>query len=169
MTYYPRINVRNTEGNHENWGKLVKTWATGKNYVRHIITENDPFPTVVESKPEFPRPTTFRDFVAQAQAAGVQLFFDDGDKNPDVTGYEDLKFEMYDVPTGTAYVKLPQNEKILESEDRLRNSSSPYPFIGDFYARIFGTAALPSETSSQVQKAKLHAERVGEYTINTCG
>ncbi|WP_441238932.1 hypothetical protein [Bradyrhizobium sp. 930_D9_N1_4] len=169
MTYYPRINVRNTDGNHERWGKLVKTWATGKNYVRHVITEDRPYPTEVELTPEFPKPTTFRIFVDQARLAGVALFFDDGVKNPDVTGDEDLLFAMYDVPPGTAYVKLPQNEKILESEDRLRSSSLPYPFLADFYERIHGTAALPSKTSSQSQKAILHAERVGEYTINTCG
>jgi len=165
---YPRINVRNIPGNHENWGKLVKTWSTGRNYVRHVITDKDPFPTTVEPKPEFPRPTSFRDFVAQAQAAGVQLFFDDGVNNPDVTGYEDLKFEMIDVPTDTHYVKLPHSIRIAESETRLLSSGASYPLPG-FYDRIEGGPPRPEETSSPIQKAKLHAERVGEYTINTCG
>ncbi|MGY8704315.1 hypothetical protein RAD16_01050 [Bradyrhizobium sp. 18BD] len=164
---YPKINVRGIPGNHENWGKLVKTWSTGRNYVRHVITEQDPYPTVVEAKPEFPRPTSFRDFVAQAQAAGVQLYFDDGVNNPDVTGYEDLKFEMIDVPIDTHYVKLPNALRIAESEDRLEKGNG-YS-LPPFYERIHGTKPLPQETSSQVQKAKLHAERVGEYTINTCG
>ena len=26
------------------WGKLVKTWATGRNYVDHEMTEEDPVP-----------------------------------------------------------------------------------------------------------------------------
>jgi hypothetical protein len=165
---YPRINVRNIPGNHENWGKLVKTWSTGRNYVRHVITDKDPFPTTVEPKPEFPRPASFGEFVAQAQAAGVQLFFDDGVSNPDVTGNEDMKFEMIAVPVNTAYVKLPQSDKIAESETRLLSSGASYPLPG-FYKRIHGTDPLPEQTSSPTQKAKLHAERVGEYTINTCG
>jgi len=165
---YPRINVRNLPGNHENWGKLVKTWSTGRNYVRHVITDNDPFPKVEEEKPEFPRPRTFAQFVAQAQAAGVQLFFDDGVQNLDVTGSEKMNFEMVAVPPDTAYVKLPQADKITESETRLLNSGASYPLPG-FYKRIHGTDPLPGETSSPTQKAKLHAERVGEYTINTCG
>ena len=165
---YPRINVRNIPGNHENWGKLVKTWSTGRNYVRHVITDKDPFPTTVEPKPEFPRPRTFAQFVAQAQAAGVQLFFDDGVQNLDVTGSEKMNFEMVAVPPDTAYVKLPQADKITESETRLLNSGASYPLPG-FYKRIHGTDPLPGETSSPTQKAKLHAERVGEYTINTCG
>ena len=70
---FPRINVRNARDNHERWGKLVKTWSTGKNYVRHVITEAAPFPTTVEANPEFPKPTSFREFVTQAQAAGVEL------------------------------------------------------------------------------------------------
>ncbi|HEV2158348.1 hypothetical protein [Bradyrhizobium sp.] len=165
---YPRINVRNIPGNHENWGKLVKTWSTGKNYVRHVITEQNPFPTVVEPKPEFPRPTTFRDFVAQAQSAGVQLFFDDGVNNPDVTGDEDLYFEMTYVELNTHYVKLPHSVRIAESEARLQQNGNRY-FLPGFYDRIEGHPPLAEQTSSQVQKAKLHAERVGEYTINTCG
>lgn len=166
---YPRINVRGIPGNHENWGKLVKTWATGKNYVRHVITDADPFPTTVEAKPEFPKPTSFRDFVAQAQAAGVQLFFDDGINDLDVTGREDMKFEIIEVPVDTAYVKLPQADKIAESEARLQSAAMVSYRLALFYKRIHGMEPLPSETTSPSQKAKLHAERVGEYTINTCG
>jgi hypothetical protein len=44
----------------------------------------------------------------------------------------------------------------------------PYP-LPLFYERIHGTKPLPEQTTSPSQKAKLHAERVGEYTINTCG
>lgn len=165
---YPRINVRNIPGNHENWGKLVKTWSTGKNYVRHVITDKDPFPTDVDPKGEFPRPKTFSEFVAQAQAANVQLFFDDGEQNADVTGNEGLKFEMIYVELDEHYVKLPHRDRIAESETRLLRSGASYPLPG-FYDRIEGRPPLPEQTSSPSQKAKLHAERVGEYTINTCG
>jgi hypothetical protein len=165
---FPRINVRNSPGNHENWGKLVKTWSTGKNYVRHSISDDAPFPTTVETTPEFPKPTSFSEFVAQAQAAGVQLFFDDGINNPDVTGREEMGLRIIEVPSDTAVVKLPDKAKIQESEDRLLRPGASY-LLPDFYKRIHGTLPLPAQTSSPSQKATLHAERVGEYTINTCG
>jgi len=165
---FPRINVKNTLGNHERWGKLVKTWSTGKNYVRHVITNDAPFPITVAADPEFPRPGSFREFVAQAQAAGVELFFVDGVDNPDVTGREDIGFQMIEVSPGTHCVKLPPKDKIEESEARLQLPGAVYG-LPDFYRRIHGTLPLPEQTSSQSQKAALHAERVGEYTINTCG
>lgn len=164
---FPRINVRNIPRNHEKWGKLVKTWSTGKNYVGHLITDDAPFPTTVETAPEFPRPRSFSEFVAQAQAAGVELFFDDGVNNPDVTGREEIGFQIIEVSPDTHCVKLPASDKIAESEDRLRRGA--FYTLPDFYERIHGTLPLPAQTSSQSQKAVLHAERVGEYTINTCG
>jgi hypothetical protein len=95
---FPRINVRNEPHNHEKWGKLVKTWATGMNYVRHPISDAAPFPTTVEDPPEFRRPTSFREFVAQCQAAEVQLFFDDGIDDRDVTGNEAMDLLVIVVP-----------------------------------------------------------------------
>jgi hypothetical protein len=165
---FPRINVRNIPHNHEKWGKLVKTWATGMNYVRHPISDDAPFPTQVEDPPEFPRPGSFREFVAQCQAAEVELFFDDGINDRDVTGNEAMDLRVIVVPPDTAVVRLPESEKIKASEDRLLNRFASYPLPG-FYERIFETLPKPEQTSSPSQKAVLHAERVGEYTINTCG
>lgn len=164
---FPRINVRNEPHNHEKWGKLVKTWATGMNYVRHPISDAAPFPTTVENPPEFPRPTSFREFVAQCQVAEIQLFFDDGIDDRDVTGNEAMGFQMIQIPADTAFVRLPESLKIKASEDRLLNKFASYPLPG-FYERIFETPPKPEQTSSPTQKAVLHAERVGEYTINTC-
>ena len=165
---FPRINVRNKPHNHEKWGKLVKTWSTGMNYVRHPISNDAPFPTTVENPPEFPQPSSFREFVAQCQAAGVELFFDDRINDLDVTGKEEMGLQIIVVPPDTAVVRLPPSDKIKESEDRLLNSLATYPLPG-FYERIFETPPKPGQTSSPTQKAILHAERVGEYTINTCG
>jgi hypothetical protein len=165
---YSRINVRDVPHDHENWGKLVKTWSTGMNYVRHKIIDGAPFPTVVENPPEFPKPTSFPEFVAQCQAAGVQLFFDDGDKEPDVTGTEQMGLQIVIVPADTVVVRIPPSDRIKESEVRLMSKFPTYPLPG-FYERIHGTKPLPAQTSSPTQKAVLHAERVGEYTINTCG
>jgi len=113
---FPRINVRNNPGNHERWGKLVKTWSTGKNYVDHLITDAASFPTTVETEPKFPKPGTFPEFVAQAQAAGVELFFDEGLNGvtgPDVTGGEAIGFKIVEVSSDTHCVKLPPEDKIV--------------------------------------------------------
>jgi hypothetical protein len=168
---FPRINVRNNPGNHERWGKLVKTWSTGKNYVDHLITDAAPFPTTVETEPKFPKPGTFPEFVAQAQAAGVELFFDEGLNGvtgPDVTGGEAIGFKIVEVSSDTHCVKLPPEDKIVASEAQLMTQGFSYNLPG-FYERIHGTLPLPGQTSTRSQKAALHAERVGEYTINTCG
>jgi hypothetical protein len=165
---FPRINVRNNEGQHEKWGKLVKTWSTGKNYVRHVITDAAPFPTTVEANPEFPKPETFSKFVAQAQAAGVELYFDDGVHDRDVTGNEPIGFKIIEVASDTHFVKLPPKDKIEESEARLQHEDALYR-LPLFYERIHGRKPLAEQTTTMSQKAKLHAERVGEYTINTCG
>jgi hypothetical protein len=165
---FPRINVRNAPHNHEKWGRLVKTWSTGMNYVRHLITDDAPFPTTVENPPEFPHPKTFREFVAQCQAAEVELFFDDGIDDRDVTGKETMGLQFIVVPADTAVVRLPPSDKIKESEDRLLKKFASYRLPG-FYERIHGTLPKPEQTSTPSQKAVLHAERVGEYTINTCG
>jgi hypothetical protein len=155
----PRINV----SDNEVWGRLVKTWATGKNYVRHAITEASPFPTVVETPPEFPKPTSFQDFVTQCTKAGVTLFFEDGVNNPPVSANEPMGFVLLQVTSDTAVLRLPAKEKIEESEQNLLVKNYTLP---QFYTRVFGSA--PQAQNTLTKKAVLHSERVGEYTINTC-
>ncbi len=108
------------------------------NYVRHPISDAAPFPTTVQNPPEFPRPTSFREFVAQCQVAEIQLFFDDGIDDRDVTGNEAMGFQMIQIPADTAFVRLPESLKIKASEDRLLNKFASYPLPG-FYERIFET------------------------------
>ncbi len=73
-----RINVTN----HQNWGRLVKTWATGRNYVDHQPSEDTPNPSLVEGPLKYPKPTSFEDFVGQCKKAQVGLFFQDDVDNP---------------------------------------------------------------------------------------
>jgi hypothetical protein len=162
----PRINVKDIPPNHVNWGKLVKTWSTGMNYVRHKITDAAPFPTTLDVPPEFPRPTTFAEFVGQCQLAGVELFFDDGVQDLDVTGTEnDMSFKLVEVPSNTAVVRVPPSDKIKESETRLLAGGYKLP---NFYQRIHETDVKPTQVDTPSKRAVLHAERIGEYTINTC-
>ena len=59
------------------WGKLVKTWATGRNYVDHEMTE-DKSCTHDGRIRKYPKPRSFEEFWDQCRDAGVGLFFDDG-------------------------------------------------------------------------------------------
>jgi hypothetical protein len=151
-------------GDHHVWGKLVKTWATGRNYIDHNATEAAPIPTNLETPPRWPKPTSFKDFADQCIRANVGLFFDDGNKTP-VTGNEDLGFVLLQATSNTSVLRLPAADKIAESEAELATIGYPLP---DFYERIFGGKIKSTEVEAPLQKARLHAERVGEYTINTC-
>ncbi len=155
---HPRINV----SDNRIWGLLVKTWATGKNYVRHVPTAAQPFPTAVEVPPEFPKPTSFKDMVTQCTKAGVTLVFEDGNLRPAINPDEPMGFVLVQVTSDTSILRLPAPEKIAESEQFLTNNDYVLP---TFYKDLFGKSppSLPVE-----QKAVLHAQRVGEYTINTC-
>jgi hypothetical protein len=153
----PRINVSNSE----KWGRLVKTWATGKNYVDHAVTDEVPFPVAVETPPKYPKPTSFKDFVAQCTRAGVTLVFEDGNDTP-VGEDEPMGFVLLQVTSDTAVLRLPAKEKIEESERNLTLRDYTLP---PFYTRVFGQVP---QAQSKVQKMILHAERIGEYTINTC-
>ena len=155
-----RINVTN----HQNWGRLVKTWATGRNYVDHQPSENTPNPSLVEGPPKYPKPTSFEDFVGQCKKAQVGLFFQDDVDNPAVQGNEGMGFVVLQVTSETAVLRLPAKEKIEESEKWLIDGGT-YK-LPDFYTRVFGKYPDPQDT--KVKKMTLHAERVGEYTINTC-
>lgn len=162
---YPRINVR--PGGHLNWGKLVKTWASGRDYVGHVITNDSPFPADNELAPNNPKPTDFAQLVTQCQQFGVQLYFDDGVNNEDVQGSEKIELHVVPLHPDTMILRLPMDDKLKESEARLLKAGETYKLPG-FYARIHETPAKDSQTGSPSQKATLHAERVGEYTINTC-
>ena len=160
----PRINVADNAA----WGKLVKTWATGKNYVRHVPTAAKPFPTEVENPPEFPKPTSFKDFVQQCKKVNVGLFFQDGNLNPPVGENEDMGFVLLQVSSDTSVLRLPAKEKIEESEQFLLNNPYTIPqFYKDQFRDSDGNLVPPKDLLVQ-DRAVLHAQRVGEYTINTC-
>jgi len=155
----PRINV----SDNEKWGRLVKTWATGKNYVDHTVTDATPFPTTVENPPKYPKPTSFKDMVAQCTKAGVTLFFEDGVNNPPISENEPMGLILLQATSDTAVLRLPAKEKIEESEQNLLLRDYTLP---QFYTRVFGSA--PQMQGTPTKKMILHFERVGEYTINTC-
>ena len=148
------------------WGKLVKTWPTGRNYVDHAMTEENPVPTTQEMPPKFPKPRSFGEFWDQCVGAHVGLVFDDGNNTP-VPRDEGIGLIVIQGDADVFLLRLPPQEILLEHEARFITSAT-YKFP-PFYASVFGGLPLPGQMDTKVKKMTIHAERVGEYTLNTCG
>jgi hypothetical protein len=126
--------------NHERWGKLVKTWSTGRNYL--------------EDDNEYPVPTTMEEF--KEQLAKAQVFATVPER------FKHVQFVTSD--QDTLLLKLPPKIMIEDSEAMLSEPGSTYP-IPPFYKRLFnGVDPVIPETD----KFKVHAERIGDYTVSFC-
>ncbi len=126
--------------NHERWGKLVKSWATGKNYL--------------EDENQYPIPETIEEF--KEQLAKAQVFATVPDR------FTSIKFVTSE--QDTIVVKLPPKAMIEDSESLLNQPGSTYP-IPPFYKRLFnGMDPVIPES----EKFRVHAERIGDYTISLC-
>ena len=126
--------------NHERWGQLVKTWATGKNYL--------------DDENEYPVPTTVEQF--KEQLAKAQVFATVPDR------FKHIQFVTSDQET--LLLKLPPKVMIEDSEAMLSEPGSSYP-IPPFYKRLFNGI---DPVISEEDKFKVHAERIGDYTISVC-
>ena len=126
--------------NHERWGNLVKTWATGHNYL--------------EDDNEYPVPETVDEF--KNQLAKAQVFMTVPER------YKQVKFVAQDYDT--IVVRLPPKFAIEDSEERLSKPGATYP-LPPFYKRLFNgiDPVIPEE-----EKFRVHAERIGDYTISVC-
>ncbi|MBR1213624.1 hypothetical protein [Bradyrhizobium sp. JYMT SZCCT0180] len=124
------------------WGKLVKSWATGKNY----IAPERPAPAI---------PRTMEELLAQAADIGLIIKFPD-----DMVGLEIVQYSSQ-----TAVIKLPPKSMIEDTEADLNKKDALYP-MPRFYEDFF-SAPLP-----EMRKAgllDLHAARIGDYSIRNCG
>jgi hypothetical protein len=126
--------------NHESWGRLVKTWATGKNYVG--------------DGNEYPVPTTIEEF--KEQLATAQVFAN----VPEWA--QRIRFVSSD--DDEIVVRLPPKNMIEDSEAILTRPGGSYP-IPDFYKRIFKGV---DPVIPEADRLKLHAERIGDYTVSIC-
>ena len=126
--------------NHERWGKLVKTWSTGKNYL--------------DDDNEYPVPDTVEQF--KEQLAKAQVFATVPER------FKHIQFVTSDQET--LLLKLPPKVMIEDSEAMLSEQGSTYP-IPPFYKRLFNgiDPVIPED-----EKFKVHAERIGDYTISNC-
>ncbi len=166
----PRINV----DNHTAWGKLVKSWATGRDYVTFVATTAKPVPDepAVGGPVPFPKPGSFKDMVAVCRANGVGLHFVATASTPKkpCMGDEPMGFVLLQGTSDISILRLPAKEKVHESENAMTAPGGmTYP-LPPFYKDAFGNGTQPGAVRSMtlVEQMELHAERVGEYTINTC-
>ncbi|MBV8068960.1 MAG: hypothetical protein JO270_03580 [Acidobacteriaceae bacterium] len=123
------------------WGKLVKSWATGNNYI-------------CPDRPAPPVPRTMEDLLAQAADIGLIVTFPDG-----MVGLEIIQYSSQ-----TAVIKLPPKSMVEATEAELL-SGAQYPmprFYDDFYG-----APLSSVPPDRV--LDLHAARIGDYSVRNCG
>jgi hypothetical protein len=124
------------------WGQLVKSWATGKNYVD-------------SSTRIFPVPRNRDDLLAQCQSIGLTVTF-----GPDQVGISILQHSREVVG-----IKLPPKDLVEATEASLKLAQAAYP-LPQFYEAFFGKK-LP--TLSQDDLLRLHAARIGDYSIQHCG
>lgn len=129
------------------WGKLVKTWATGKDYV-------------ADGKNTYPLPHSLDEFKTQVDRAGCKMIIPARIKS----------LSMIPGDTETLVVRLPPGEMVKDSEATidqllkiLRTSKYPLP---DFYDMAWGTQ--PQVSFDKEGLLCFHASRLGEYTINNC-
>ncbi len=122
------------------WGKLVKSWATGDNYMGPGTT----LPPV---------PRTLAELKQQCAQFNIGLELPDG-----ITGLAVMQYSEE-----TLALRLPPRSLVKKSEDGFRrNPNDAYP-IPEFYDTFYGHK-LPGG----IDPFDLHACRVGDYVIRNC-
>lgn len=125
------------------WGKLIKTWATGKNYFA-----NEGIPSEKLTVPQ-----SLEELVKQARIVGAGLTI------PTSLGLKVLV--VIPASNDTLVIKLPPKKMIEQHETEL-DTGDRYPFPA-FYSDYVGRKLTRAE------KREAHACRIGDYTISQCG
>ncbi|MGL4240935.1 MAG: hypothetical protein ACRCTI_07465 [Beijerinckiaceae bacterium] len=144
-----------TIGNPENWGKLVKSWSTGRNYF-------DP------KQPAPQPPRTVRELKQQ-----LKQFNCDGELASWVKGIAILQSSQE-----TLAIRIPPKDLVERTESMLRKANGgkepardvpaldrgAYP-LPDFYAQFL--RIRPDQRTLEVL-LNFHASRVGDYSVCAC-
>lgn len=131
--------------NHEQWGKLIKTWATGQSF---FMDDAPPIP--IE---QLPIPRTLKEFEDQCALVGAGVTVPAG-----IVGLTVIQHSA-----DTLFIRLPPKSLVLRKHAELGTSGQgKYPFPS-FYARFVGI-----DLDAQ-QRLTVHASRIGDYTISVCG
>ena len=168
------------------WGMLVKSWATGLDYVTAPPAEQPPitkkipagakwalpplapvsFPTTVGGSPA---QKTIPGVVYQTKEEFNALLVEAGIKNA-VYPPETTEVIIVQGDEKTMVVRLPPTVVLQRSEkDLLSGGVYPTP---DFYKALFtppGSALVhPKAPSGKAAIMTLHANRIGDYTMGLC-
>jgi hypothetical protein len=157
---FRRIRIEDSRDAALKWGRLVKTWATGLNYVDYPPHPR-PGPTNA-----LQRPGTFKEFVEQCQKLNIKLSYDDGLTPTPVSPTDPITLVMLPHTTDTLIIRLSPPEFLEKSEGDLKVDEYP---VAEFYGDILMDAnPKPDEVDTMVKVLDIHAMRVGEYTIAMC-
>lgn len=126
--------------NIERFGKLVKTWATGKNYLEDGKSYD--IPADLEE---------FRRQNAQAQT-GAHI--------PDWA----TKVQFVACAPDTIVIRVPPKHAIEDSEERLTAPGATYP-LPEAYKQAFGGL---DPVIAKEKILDFHAARIGDYTSTYC-
>jgi len=124
------------------WGKLVKTWATGRNYFEDSYNGGVP-----------QRPTNLDELKAQCAWAQVGIHIPPRVKALHVTS-SNLEVLV---------LNLPPAEMVDVGEGEVQKRVYPVP---EFYSELAFGGAQP--TVSPDDAMRFHACRVGDYVIGQC-
>jgi hypothetical protein len=124
------------------WGKLVKSWATGTNYI-------------MRDRPAPPIPRTLAELLEQVADIGLRISFPEG-----MVGLEIIQYSGQ-----TAVIKLPPKSMVEDTEAEFEAADAPYP-MPPFYEAFFHS---PLPKMDKTQLLDLHAARIGDYSIRNCG
>lgn len=132
-------------GSEHKWGLLVKSWATGKNYLPDLHEGNS-----------IPLPHTFEEFVTLCNvklSLGLEL----------PTWMNAIVFVQ---PSKSALtIRLPPKEIVEENEAEFAVPGSTY-HIPAFYDLFYGAHLEIPDT--EAKKLEFHALRIGDYSISMC-
>jgi len=167
------------------WGRAVKSWATGLDYVNTDFPAQPPAPgTTIPAGAPWALPhmervqvppaigTTSPVWIPGAVALTREQFFD---------RLQALNIGDANVPSSVKTVvivqgddqtwmfRLPARVHLQDSEQTLKTADYSIPWFYDpLYAPPGGTPHRPRSPSTYPEKMVLHANRIGEYTLNNC-
>ena len=151
---------RTDSKSYENWGKLVKTWVTGVNQ----LGDGRDYSIPRAGDTLQPVGAMTRDqFALMLQNAGVTMTIPDKVK----------RFVFVQDDEATVIVRVPA-KKVVEDVQALLEGlvggdgqTAPYP-LPSFYMDKWPPGSGPRAQAKQ-DLLTMHCQRIGEYTINTCG
>ena len=127
----------------EKWGRLVKSWATGKN---QIDPDQDPIPVPV-TLDELRDTCALYDIVLTIPARVTNEMID-----------------WHVATVDSLSIRLPPKQLVEEFEEALRDGDEY--FLQEFYSIAFSGAPLSLPTPDD--RSTFQANRIGDYSVGMC-